>query len=204
MIKNIFVTIGRLNYLLFGWLVNITHRLLNGLNTGYYISGMKSADSTVSIEYPTERIVGRQYVSLGQCTTIGKHAVITAWDKITTPEITIGSHVAIGDDCHITASNKIVIGDGTLFGKKVTVTDNSHGGYTLDELAHAPITRDVVSKGPVIIGKNVWIGDKATICPGVTIGDGAVIGANSVVTHNIPSYTIAAGVPASVIKEVVR
>ena len=61
--------------------------------------------------------------------------------------------------------------------------------------------RPVVSKGSVIIGNNVWIGDKATILPNVTIGDGAVIAANSVVTKDVPAYSVVAGNPAKVIKE---
>jgi virginiamycin A acetyltransferase len=56
-------------------------------------------------------------------------------------------------------------------------------------------------KGPVIIGNNVWIGDRVTILSGVTIGDGAVLGAGSIVTKNIPPYTIAVGSPAQVIKK---
>ena len=107
----------------------------------------------------------------------------------------------IGDDCHITSSNKIVIGDNVLFGKKVTVTDNSHGRCdNLDELSFHPIIRDVFSKGAVIIKDRVWIGDKATILPGVTIGEGAIVGANSVVTKDVPDNCIVAGIPAKIIK----
>ena len=114
----------------------------------------------------------------------------------------IGSRVAIGDDCHITAANSIVIGDGTLLGKKVTITDNSHGVLSKSDLLLPPLHRSVYSKGPVLIGERVWIADKVTICANVTIGDGAVIGANSVVTHDIPAYCLAAGVPAVVIKQI--
>lgn len=60
----------------------------------------------------------------------------------------------------------------------------------------------VTSKGPVIIGSNVWFGDKATILPNVTIGDGAVIAANSVVTKDVPAYSVVAGNPAKIIKQV--
>ena len=58
-----------------------------------------------------------------------------------------------------------------------------------------------MSKGPITIGKNVWIGDKATILPGVTIGDGAVIAANAVVTKNVSAYNIVGGNPARIIKD---
>lgn len=60
--------------------------------------------------------------------------------------------------------------------------------------------RPIISKGSVVIGNNVWIGDKVTILPNVTIGDGVVIAANSVVTKNIPTCSVVAGIPAKIIK----
>ena len=65
----------------------------------------------------------------------------------------------------------------------------------------SPRERNIYSKGPVIIGNNVWIGDKVTICPNVTIGDGAIIGANSVVTKDVPAFSIVAGSPVRIIKQ---
>lgn len=65
----------------------------------------------------------------------------------------------------------------------------------------APIKRELKSKGPVIIGNNVWLADKVTICPGVTIGEGSIVGANSVVTKSIPPCSVAAGVPARIISQ---
>lgn len=177
--------------------------ILNTYNTGkYYNINMKNH---VVIEYPTDKIVGEQYISLGIETCIGKRAVITAIDRIGTPSIVIGSYIAIGDDCHITAVNSIIIGDGSLLGKKVTITDNSHGeNHTIEEMMVPPRKRTLYSKGPVVIGKNVWIGDKVTICPNVSIGDGAIIGANSVVTKDLPAYSIAAGSPAKIINQLTK
>lgn len=62
------------------------------------------------------------------------------------------------------------------------------------------MTIPIYSKGAIVIGDNVWIGEKAAILAGVTIGEGAIIGANAVVTKNIPPYSIAAGIPARIIK----
>lgn len=64
-----------------------------------------------------------------------------------------------------------------------------------------PILRPLTSKGKVTIGRNVWIGDKATILPGITIGDGAIIGANAVVTHDVPPLSVAVGNPARIIEK---
>ena len=63
-----------------------------------------------------------------------------------------------------------------------------------------PQDRELISKGIVRIFDNVFLGDKSTVLSGVTIGEGAVIAANSVVTHDIPPYCVAAGVPAKIIK----
>ena len=55
-------------------------------------------------------------------------------------------------------------------------------------------------KGPVVIGNNVWLADKVSVMPGVTIGDGAIVAANAVVTKDVPPYALVAGIPAKVIK----
>ena len=59
----------------------------------------------------------------------------------------------------------------------------------------------IYRKCPVVIEDNVWIGEKASIMPGVHIGKGAIIAANSVVTHDVPAYAVVAGTPAKVIKQ---
>ena len=115
-------------------------------------------------------------------------------------------YLKIEDNCnfgaynHITCANKVVIGEYCLTGKWVTITDNSHGETDYDSLLLPPKQRDITTKGPVVIGKNVWIGDKATILPGVTIGDGAVIAASAVVTKDVPAYSVVGGNPAKIMK----
>ncbi len=143
-----------------------------------------------------------KYITLGNKVGFGSGCYLTVWDDFGThPEIVFGNNVSIGAYCHITAINKIVIGNGVLTGKWVTITDNSHGDTKLESLEIQPTKRAVVSKGPVVIEDNVWIGDKATILPGVTIGKGAVVAANAVVTKNIPEYSVVGGNPAKIIKQ---
>ena len=117
------------------------------------------------------------------------------------PNLSIGNNCSFGAYNHITCANRVTIGDSLLTGKWVTITDNSHGETDKVTLGMRPQKRPITSKGPVIIGKNVWIGDKATILGGVTIGDGAVIAANSVVTKAVPAYSVVGGNPAKVIKQ---
>lgn len=153
---------------------------------------------------------GANYILIGDNTFFEKHLYLSAWDSYETkessqsftPSIKIGSNCHFGAFNHITAINSIEIGDNLLTGKNVTITDNSHGSTELVDLLIEPVLRPLISKGPIKIGNNVWIGDKATILPNVTIGDGAVIAANAVVTKNVPAYAVAAGNPARIIKSI--
>lgn len=117
------------------------------------------------------------------------------------PQLIIGSNVTMISNCQISCVNKIVLGNGCLLGDNVFITDNFHGdanNYT--ELNLPPIERRLSSKGPVIIGCNCWIGRNVCVMPGVTIGDGCIIGANSVVTKSLPAYSVVGGVPAKIIR----
>ena len=146
---------------------------------------------------------GCEFVTIGKNTKIRDYYYLSAWclsaenDK---PDLTIGDNCSIGPFSHITCSNEIHIGDNVLTGKSVTITDNSHGNSSLEDLSMAPLKRKIISKGPVYIGNNVWIGDKATILPGVTIGECSIIGANSVVTQDVPPYSVVVGSPAKIVK----
>lgn len=158
-----------------------------------------------SIIYPTFSLLKNpQYIQIGSKCVIGKNTQLTAWDKYDnqffSPKIIIGDGCRIGEDNHITAISGIVIGNNVLTGKKVLITDNSHGDFEFKLLNIAPIKRPLTSKGTVIIDNNVWIGEKASILPGVHIGEGSIIAANAVITKDIPPYCIAAGVPARVVK----
>lgn len=149
-----------------------------------------------------------QYISIDDNTTFGKYCIISAWNKYAnidlTPNISIGKRCQFGDWNHITAMNCIHIGNDVLTGRWVTITDNSHGECTFNDMKKPPITRPLYSKGSVNICDKVWIGDKATILPGVMIGEGAIVAANSVVTKNVPAYTVVAGNPAVIIKKIIQ
>lgn len=148
---------------------------------------------------------GTKYIDLGSHVNVGKRTVWEVYDEFNvqkfTPSLSFGNDSSFGDDGHITCTNKVQIGNGVLIGRKVLITDNAHGEFERKLLDLPPNNRPITSKGPVIIEDNVWIGEMACIMPGVTIGRSAIIGANSVVTHNVPPYTLVAGNPARVIKE---
>ena len=141
-------------------------------------------------------LINPQFIKIGAGTSIADGIVLTAWDKYAaidsetwkkiiqtfTPSITFGLNCNIGRNNHISAIDKIQIGNNLLTGQDVTITDNSHGDCSSKDINIPPSFRPLSSKGPVIIGDNVWVGSKVTILSGVTIGNNVVVGANSVVT----------------------
>jgi len=111
--------------------------------------------------------------------------------------VNLGSFVTLRRLITIHARERIDIGDWSRIGEMVTIRDHNH--YT--EMPGAPGEKKGFHASPVTIGRNVWIGVKATIMPGVTIGDNSIIGANAVVTKDVPENSVAVGVPARVVKQ---
>lgn len=125
---------------------------------------------------------------------------IEAWDiygdQNYDPRIVIGDNVIMNYDVHIGAVATLEIGNNVLVGSHVLITDHSHGILTADETSVPPARRPLFSKGPVTIDDNVWIGEGVCILAGVSVGKNAIIGANSIVTHDVPSGWVVGGVPA--------
>lgn len=118
------------------------------------------------------------------------------------PKMIIGDNVSFEDYCHVACAESVMIGDGTLIASKVFISDHFHGEISSKDLSLAPNARPLSTK-PVVIGRNVWIGDNVSILPGVTLGDNVIVGANAVVTHSFPENVVIAGCPARIIKELV-
>ena len=151
------------------------------------------------------RVRGKQYIKIGKGFTTGFNCRIDALNINNLDEkylIEIGENVEINDEVHIGATEKIIIEDNVLIASKVYISDHNHGSYKGDEQdspMSIPKERKIYSS-PIKIEKNVWIGELCCILQGVTIGEGSIIGAMSVVTKDIPPYTIAVGSPAKLIK----
>lgn len=109
--------------------------------------------------------------------------------------IRLGERVFFNFNCVVLDVCEVRIGDYTLFGPSVQV-------YTATHPMNAELRRTQESAKPIVIGSDVWVGGAAVICPGVTIGSRAVIGAGSVVTRDIPDGVFAAGNPCRVIREI--
>jgi acetyltransferase-like isoleucine patch superfamily enzyme len=110
--------------------------------------------------------------------------------------IQIGADTRLNRGCTLTSYAQISIDDYTIIGEFVSIRDANHGLQRGKPMRYQPHT-----SGKIQIGRDVWIGRGSCILSGVTIGEGAVIGANSVVTKDVPDFGIAAGVPARVIKK---
>ena len=147
---------------------------------------------------------GNKNISIGDNTILVSHNILGCWKiqngKTYGPHIIIGNNTAIGEYTQISAAKEVRIGNGVLTGRFVYISDNNHGTSSLTDMQKMPSMRDLYIKGPVIIEDNVWIGDKASILSGVTVGKGSIVACNAVVTKDVPPYSVVAGVPAKVIK----
>lgn len=155
------------------------------------------------IRFPID-IRGKKYISVAKGFTTGVGCRIEAYPKNEETTLFFGENFQMNDYVHITAMEKVQIGNNVLLASKIYISDCSHGSYAGDEHdSHPdtrPDTRALFSK-PVVIEDNVWLGEFVSVLPGVTIGKGTIVGANSVVSKSLPAYVIAVGTPAKPIKK---
>jgi len=148
-----------------------------------------------------------QFIEIGENFYALDRFRIEAFDKygeqIFFPKIKIGDNVIFNTDIHIGCINSIIIGDNCLFASRIYITDHQHGEATPEMLNIKPIDRPLISKGPVIIKNNVWVGEGVGIMSNVTIGENSIIATNAVVTKDVPPNCVVAGIPAKIIKYIV-
>ena len=137
-------------------------------------------------------------LEVGEGTLLEPHVWLTA-DGAARIRIGQGSFLNIG--VMVAAGELVEIGDHCMFANGCFVTDGSH---RFDDPELPVPWQGFSSKGPTRVGDNVWCGANVVITSGVTIGERCVIGANSVVTEDVPPFSIAAGAPAKVLKQIER
>lgn len=117
------------------------------------------------------------------------------------PKIIIGNHVRVSRQVQISATNFVEIGDNVLIGSGALITDNNHGRYAEEHTSPhiSPALRPLDHNRRVVIGKNVWLGAGVVVAPDSVIGEGTVIGANSVVTGSISPFSIASGAASALL-----
>lgn len=155
---------------------------------------------------PRAYLRGLSHIDMGEDFSAGDglwlQAVTRYNGHVFSPRITIGNHVRVSQWCHIACTNSVTIGNDVLIGSKVIITDHNHGEYgdRPSPPTIPPAERPLQSDRFVRIGANVWLGDGVVVCPGVSMGEGSVAGANAVVTTDVPPLTMVAGVPARPIR----
>jgi acetyltransferase-like isoleucine patch superfamily enzyme len=133
------------------------------------------------------RLVLGRFVHLGVDTALRCHE----------GTLSLGDKSVLARGVSINCYLDVEIGDCALIADNVYISDFDHNFADPD----IPIKDQGIAKSRVRIGRDVWLGTKVTVTRGVRIGEGSVVGANSVVTHDLPAYSVAAGVPACVLKD---
>ena len=133
--------------------------------------------------------------------TIGPHAYFEpgVWLTSDTGRIAIGGGTLLNLNVMVAAVERVEIGEHCMAANGCLITDGNH---RFDDPDKPVPWQGFTTKGPTILGDNVWLGANVVVTSGVTIGRRSVIGANSVVTEDVPSFSIAVGAPASVVAEV--
>jgi acetyltransferase-like isoleucine patch superfamily enzyme len=150
-------------------------------------------------------IFNERYIEIGTDTLIGPGVSLSAGmvpgqECITSPVVRIGDRCLIGKGSGIVGHFSITIGNDVWTGHHVYITDQNHG---YENIA-LPISQQSQPERAVVIGDESWLGYGSVVLPGVTIGKHVVIGANSVVTRDIPDYSVAVGSPARVVRKYVE
>lgn len=130
-------------------------------------------------------------IKIGRKVQLHRGVKLSAWGNECYSEIVIGNNTSIGDRTEIHAGKRVEIGSGCNIAWDVCIMDRDYHKFN-------SLTEEIK---PVMIKDNVWIGCKSIILKGVTIGEGAVVAAGSVVTKDVPPKTLVGGNPAKVIKE---
>lgn len=153
------------------------------------------------IMWPPVTIFNERYIRIGRDTMIGPFVALSAGmvpgqECISDVVVSIGDRCLIGRGSGIVGHLSVTIGNDVWTGHHVYVTDQNHGYEDVSR----PISQQSQPEKAVTIGDGSWLGHGTVVLPGVTIGRHVAVGANSVVTHDLPDYCVAAGNPARVVR----
>lgn len=132
-------------------------------------------------------------ITIGDDVYIGHYAILKGYHR---GSLQIGDGTWIGQHCFLHSAGGLIIGRDVGIGPGARIITSTH----MDEGDDSPIVRGQLRLAPVTIEEGADIGVGVVILPGVTVGAGAQVGAGAVVTRDVPSYTVAAGVPARVVR----
>ncbi len=153
-----------------------------------------------SVIVPPLRVSGERWIEVGAGVTIGADCWLQVLSVGRVGEdgaLRIGDGTSIAGSCTVSVARSVDIGKRVLIAGNVYISDHRH---SFDDPVVPIADQGIADIRPVKIGDGAWLGRNVVVCPGVTIGRHAVVGANSVVKHDVPDYAVAAGAPARVVR----
>ena len=152
--------------------------------------------SRVTIKRPV-RIDGSKNIQIGSGTFIQRGGwLYTESDSEASTKLKIGENCVLGYNNHIASVGSVIIGDNVLTANNVYISDNTH---SYSDICQPILEQKIVFCGSVEVGDGAWLGENVCILS-ASVGRNSVIGANSVVTRDIPDFCVAVGAPAQIIK----
>lgn len=182
--------------------MNLLYRIINSLKRALLYNLRKRRFRYISktAYIVDDKMLTSKHISIGDNAIIWYNCRIEGIEKYYSityhPHIEIRSGVKIQQNVHITCANSVIIDKNTCVSAGVTITDINHPYTDID----VPIEKQNLEVKSVYIGPDSKIYNGVVVLPGTRIGKHCVIGANSVVTHDIPDYCVAVGAPAHVVK----
>ena len=147
------------------------------------------------------RLAGEERISVGDHVFVGEGSWLQTLPdgESQSVAVSIGSGTSIAGGCVLSAVRSVCLEENVLLARNVYISDHIHK-YTQTDV---PIMHQGMDKiGPVLIRRGAWLGQNVVVCPGVTVGQNSVVGANSVVVQDIPDFSVAVGAPARVVKTI--
>lgn len=148
--------------------------------------------------HPSSFVSAGAVIRTKRSVKLGRDCMIRKGTSISGHSVILGKNVRLGFGSHIFGGEDLVqVGNDVMIGPNVIIAGGYHGS---DRSGIPMVFQKGKSKGPIIIGNDVWLGGNSVVLSDITIGDGVIVGAGSVVTEDIPEYAIVAGNPARIIK----
>lgn len=186
--------IGRLTLRLFQSLTRVRDKLWSMFVGGAFREF--GGKSTLSMPC---RLAATQHIRIGSGVFLGPGCWLQALPRDGAPEprLDVGDGTSVSGTCVLSAAQEVVLEENVLLARNVYVSDHIHA---YDDVTKAIQHQGLDKVAPVRIKTGAWLGQNVVVCPGVTIGRGSVIGANSVVTSDVPDFSVAVGAPARTVK----
>ena len=189
---------------LFGRCAAASHRLYVRARDKAFslaVGGSFAAFGPRSVIQLPVRLVGERAIAVGSGVFVGAGSWIQVLGEPAGIVIEIGDGASMAGYCVLSAASGIRIGENVSFARGVYVSDVAH---EYDDPSRPILEQGTTDARPVEIGDSAWLGENVTLLPGVRIGKGAVVSANSVVANDVPDYTLVAGAPARALRRFAR